>query len=187
MSTSILTSLVRGATVGDFVDLRVICSTLGVKVMITEFISDLCLLYKNDDGQVIIKVNKNLSKKEMSTLVVLALAESIIHPEKLYRERTIYDMFFLKEMRSQMHSRSFILATRLVLPEHIIEQLIISSENDFSTRKNPNTDVNFNAKNYIQESIYLPEFLNMIIKESSARLLLNNVDTSFDLKTKIRF
>jgi hypothetical protein len=186
MSMSLLNSLVRSATSGDIVDFRIICSTLGVRVALIELSSDLCILCRNKEGRVEIQINSDLCQEKMSTLAVLALAESILHPEKLYREKVVYDMFFLNDMKSKMHSRTFILATRLVLPEHIIEQLIISSENDFSTVKNPNTDYSFNAKDYVNESIYMPDFLNMIIKESSAKLLLNNVKMSFNLKTKFK-
>ena len=67
------------------------------------------------------------------------------------------------------------LATRLTIPEHIIKKLVHANEMEF-TRKSirDNTDV-FDKKSYIENSIFLPEFIESVVKESTGRLLLDNI------------
>lgn len=182
MGTAFLSSLVKSATVNDRVDLKKVCEMLGVNITLSNTMSDLCVVNLGSDSKIQVKIKASLNKKEIHTLAVMATAESVINPKKMKGEGVVYDIFFLKDLTNQMHCRAFMLATRFAVPEHIIEQLVIATENDFSSSKNPNADPKFNSREYINNSTYMPEFLNMVIKESSAKLLLDNIEVSLIIR-----
>jgi len=172
MSVSGLYHLIESATVGDSVDLKLICQTLDVHIKIDNNLQDLCKIGADKNKKIIIWLNPKLDKKTKFTLVAIALAEYIIHPEKVTSHGVLYDMFFLRELNANKATKLIMLATRLVVPEHIIEKISNSLEVQFS---NDSQTDNFDTNAYIAMANYLPEFLRCVIKESSSMFLIDNL------------
>jgi len=175
MDSSEINSLIKTATVGDVVDLKVICQALNIALKIDNELGDLCKIGVGANDKVTIWLNAKLDKKTKFTLVAIAIAEYIIHPNRVGGQGVIYDMFFLKELNSKKRSKLIMLATRLVIPEHIIEKLSDALDNQFSNDK---INDPFDADSYIANAGYLPEFIRCIIKESTSMFLLDNLPTN---------
>lgn len=172
MSSSALHRLIESATVDDIVDLKRICQTLDVKIKIDENLQDLCKVGINEQQQIIIWLNAKLDKKTKFTLVAVAVAEYLIHPNKVTGLGVLYDVFFIREMNKHKTSKLIMLATRLVIPEHIIERISKESEVNFSKEL---PEESFDVEAYIAKSNYLPEFIRCAIKQSTGMFLLDNL------------
>ncbi len=175
MDSSGINSLIQTATVDDVVDLKVICQTLNIGLKIDSELADLCKIAVGVNDRITIWLNAKLDKKTKFTLVAIAIAEYIIHPTRVSGQGVVYDMFFLKELNSKKRSKLIMLATRLVIPEHIIEKLSDALDNQFSNDKINDT---FDAESYIASAGYLPEFMRCTIKESTSMFLLDNLSTN---------
>jgi len=176
MASLSISSLIKSATVGDVVDLKIICKTLNIGLKMDSELSDLCKIEVDKNSRVVIWLDPKLDKKTKFTLVAIAVAEYLIHPARVSAQGgVVYDMFFLKELNSKKRSKLIMLATRLVIPEIIIEKLSDALDNQFSTS---GAKEKFNADSYIANSDYLPEFMRCIIKESTSMFLLENLPTN---------
>lgn len=175
MNESLLTALIKDCTVGDKIDLKKICQALHISLKADPELKDLCKIGIDDKHQNIIWINPNIDAKTRFTLIAIALAEFILHPERISGIGITYDIFSLADLHRTKHAPYMMLATRLTIPEHIIKKLVHANEMEF-TRKSirDNTDV-FDKKSYIENSIFLPEFIESVVKESTGRLLLDNI------------
>ncbi|MEW6992310.1 hypothetical protein AADZ91_16700 [Colwelliaceae bacterium 6441] len=175
MSSFGIHSLIQSATVGDTVDLKTICRTMNIKLKFDDNLQDLSKIGLDDQRQITIWLNNSLDNKTKSTLVAIAVAEYIISPEKVLQRGVVYDVFFLKDLQKNKATNLIMLATRLAIPEHIIEKLTNSIELQFSKDQSESFDPNA----YIANAVYLPEFIKCAIKQSSSMLLIDNVKNKF--------
>jgi len=172
VNSSALQNLIESATVGDIIDLKIICQTLDVKLKVDDNLQDLCRVGVNDQQQTTVWFNANLDKKTKFTFVAIAIAEHIINPDKVAETGVVYDVFFLRELNKNKRSKLLMLATRLAVPEDIIEKISQESEVSFSREQ---TSDKFNVDTYIAKSNYLPEFIRCAIKQSTGMFLLDNL------------
>ncbi|MDO6445880.1 hypothetical protein Q4493_08865 [Colwellia sp. 1_MG-2023] len=177
MSAFGLQSLIQSATIGDTVDLKSICQTLELKIRMEENSQDLCKICENDDKQIIIWLNKTLDQKTKFTFVAIAVADYILDPERVSRHGVIYDMFFLRDLSANKATKLIMLATRLAIPEHIIEKLSNALEAQFSKAEDIEP---FDADAYVRNAKYLPEFVRCAIKESTSMFLIDNLKNKFE-------
>ncbi len=177
MSSSIIQKLIESATCDDKVDLKSICQSLNITVTIDPKLQDLCRVGEDEKHKLTIWLNPTLDKKTKFTFVAIAVAESIIHPDRVTEPGVSYDVFFLRELPKYKASKLIMLATRLAMPEHIIDKLADSLEVQFT--KNNAAD-KFDSDSYITNADYLPEFLRCAIKQSSSMFLLDNISNKFD-------
>jgi len=92
-------------------------------------------------------------------LVALLLADSFIAPQKASNEGFKYEIFFLKDLRNYRLTRTLLLATRLAIPEKIINQI---------------DEFDFDIDAYTAKTNYLPSFVNNMVKNNNASFLFIN-------------
>jgi hypothetical protein len=170
-------SLIQSATVGDTVDLKSICQTLDIKIRMDDSSQDLCKINENENKQITIWLNTKLDQKTKFTFVAIAVAEYIIDADRVIKHGVVYDMFFLRDLNVNKATKLIMLATRLAVPEHIIEKLSNALEAQFSK---DNTIEPFDADEYVRNAKFLPEFIRCAIKESTSIFLVDNLKNRFE-------
>ncbi|WP_206484071.1 hypothetical protein [Thalassotalea sp. G2M2-11] len=176
MSGIDIQQLIKSATKGDTVDLKAICQKLKIKIKLDDDLKDYCKVGLDKKRHTTIWLNSSLDRKMKYTFVAIATAELIIDPIRVSEQGVTYDVFFLRELHQNKATKLIMLATRLAVPEHIIEHL--SDDLDMQFTKN-NAFNKFDSDAYIANAEYIPEFLRCVIKESSSKFLLNNVSAKF--------
>ncbi len=176
MNNSVLHNLIQSAVEGDVINLKSICDTLDVKLKADSTLHDLCRIGLDNDKQIIIWINPKVDRKTKFTLIAIAVAEYILYPERIKNQGVNYDMFFLRDLNSKKNSRQIMLATRLAIPEHMIEKIAKALEVQFIR---DDSDSDFDINDYIANSKYLPEFIRCVIKESSSLFLLDNLVNTY--------
>ena len=160
MIPSVLEKLIKSSTYGDKVNLKEITEFLNITIALDKELTDLChISLAVEDNKPVIKLNPSNDKKTKHTLVAIAIAEYILTPTRLEGAGIGYDMFFLREIYHQRYSYRMMLATRLAVPEEIINQLEAPT---------------FDTASYVARSSYLPQFIHCCVKDSSAMFLLSN-------------
>lgn len=177
MSVFGLHSLIQSATVGDIVDLKSICQTLEIKIRMDDSLQDLCKIGENENKHIIIWLKDSLDQKTKFTFVAIAVADYILDPDRVIKQGVVYDMFFLRDLSANKATKLIMLATRLAVPEHIIEKLSNALEAQFSK---DDTIEPFDADEYVRNAKYLPEFVRCAIKESSSMFLMDNLKNKFE-------
>ncbi len=159
---NVIVSLIEKHAENEVIDIMVMASSMGISVDYIEMeaSTDVAIMKQgDDDDRPIISLNKKNSIEENYTLVVLLLADCLIAPKKAHREGFKYEIFFLKDMRQFRLTRTFLLATRLAIPELIINQI---------------DEFGFNIDAYIAKTKYLPSFINNTVKNSNASFVVIN-------------
>jgi hypothetical protein len=160
MNPAIISQLIKDNTLDSFIDMSGIASSLSVRISLCPDLRDLCTLSLVKNA-VTIKINSDLDVGKRLTFVAIALAEYILTPSRVNGKGIIYDMFFLKDIYSQRFSYRMLLATRLAVPEPVIqsfgEQGIGSSAAFESFKSN---------------SSHHPDFLRCCVQEGAAMFLL---------------
>ncbi|WDE01093.1 hypothetical protein [Thalassomonas actiniarum] len=160
MIPSVLEKLIKESTHDGNVNLKEITEFFNIRIELDRQMTDLCRIYIcEEDNKPVIKLSPNNDRKTKFTLVAIAIAEFILTPSRLEGEGISYDMFFLKEIYHQRYSYRMMLATRLAVPEDIINQM---------------DQPDFDMVSYVAESDYQPQFINCCVKDSSALFLLSN-------------
>lgn len=177
MLGSPLIKLINSCTVGNKVDLKKICDTLGIALQAAPNLKDYCQIVRSKKTRKItIWLNPTLDSKTKFTLVAIATAEYILHPERILGKGISYDMFSLADIQQKKHTPYIMLATRLVMPERIIEQIIQAIDIEFESKEVREREQSFDLNAYIEQSMYLPQFIQCAVKASSGRLVLDNVE-----------
>ncbi|WP_286272399.1 hypothetical protein [Thalassotalea hakodatensis] len=165
--------LITDATKGDTVDLKQICRSLQLTLQISSELTDLCRISVNKEQKVVIQLNENIDKRTKFTFVAISAAEYLINSARVNDTGVTYDIFFLRDIHANRATNLIMLATRLAIPEHIIENIVNASEIQFTKQAN---DEIFDIDEYIRQSDYLPEFIRSVIKQSSSSFLVNTVN-----------
>ncbi|MDT0602358.1 hypothetical protein [Thalassotalea castellviae] len=171
-----LQNLIQSATVEDTVDLKSICQKLKIKIRMDDSSQDLCKIGQNSDKQIIIWLNSSLDQKTKFTFVAIAVADYMLDSDRVCKQGVVYDMFFLRDLNANKATKLIMLATRLAMPEHIIEKLSNALEVQFS-KDNKET---FDADAYVRDSKFLPEFVRCAIKESTSIFLMDNLKNKYE-------
>ncbi len=160
MIPSLIEKLIESCIVDNTINIKAIADTLGVDIVLSEDIADLCRIAVDPaTNKPVISLHPSNDQKTKHSFVAIALAEYILTPNRVTQHGINYDMFFWSDIYHQRHSYRMLLATRLAVPEFIINQL---GEPNFSTDK------------YIADSHYLPQFIRSCINNNSALFLLSN-------------
>lgn len=175
MLDSPLVQLIKSCTTGDKVDLKKICDTVSIKLKADPNLTDLCRIGRDENRQLTIWIKPSLDSKTRFTLVAIATAEYILQPERVNENGINYDLFALSDLHRKKHTPYLMLATRLAIPEHIIEKLVEAEELQFEAKSIRDNSDRFDRESYTENSIYLPEFIQCVVRESSGKLLLDNI------------
>lgn len=110
------------------------------------------------------RLNDKNSKQENNTVLALLLAEYILNASQseVLKEKYQLDVFFLRGLRNVRMSKQVILATRLVLPESVIEQA---------------GEINFDTAGYARKAGLLPEFVSCAYSDVSVHGILGMFDS----------
>lgn len=175
MNGDLITHLINEATVGDNIQLKVICEKLNIQLIAAPTLKDYCHFSRNGADELVMRLNPKIDSKTRFTLVVIAVAEYLLQPSKIEGNGITYDMFSLEGLSHKKHTPYMMLATRLAMPEHIINALLDASDNVFEKQKSTDRKLTFNSQAYIDNAIYLPQFMRAIVKESSGKLVLESL------------
>jgi len=160
MLPSLVEKLIRSCSKEDQVDVKAFSDALGVSIKLDAQLKNLCEIRFDENSQKpVISLLSSLDKKTKYTFLVIALAEYILTPERVSRTGICYDIFFLDDIYHQRHGYRMLLATRIAMPEHLIN--IISSTSP-------------EADEVITQANYLPKFLRCCVSDSSALFLIAN-------------
>lgn len=158
----VVISLIEKHSHNEVIDIMEMATSMGISVSNVEMeaTTDVATMRQGeDDARPKIELNTTNTLEQNYTLVALLLADCLIAPKKLQREGFKYEIFFLKDLRQFRLSRTFLLATRLAIPEQIINQI---------------DTFGFNIDAYIGKTNYLPSFVNNMIKNSNANFIVIN-------------
>tara|TARA_Y100000310_G_C20686999_1_gene819671 strand:- start:3372 stop:3956 length:585 start_codon:yes stop_codon:yes gene_type:complete len=153
-----LNKAVEQNTNGDIIDVRKCALDLGCKF--GSPFSD-----ATDKGRIdpvendatswaVISLNKKNSESENNTVIALLLAKFVLMLEGREIKSERIDVFFLSEMRGFRESPQMLLATRLAIPESVIEK---------------SNDLDFNSHGYAQKSSLMQKFVGSVFFISDAR------------------
>ena len=159
---NVVVSLIKKHSQDEVIDIMEMASSMGISVNTVEMqtSTDVAIMVQGqEDNRPRIELNKTNTIEQNYTLVALLLADCLIAPNKAQREGFKYEIFFLKDLRQFRLSRTFLLATRLAIPEQIINQI---------------DEFTFNIDAYIAKTKYLPGFINNMIKNSNANFIVIN-------------
>ncbi len=113
-------------------------------------------------GRTAIVLSEDNSEAENRTLIPLLLADYILNNNPDAVKRFSCDVFFLAEVRRYRASRHMFLATRLALPESIIEKI---------------SGINFDTNGYARKACLLPNFVNCAFHSHEVGGLLGLIDS----------
>lgn len=114
----------------------------------------------NLNGQTIL-LNRNNRPEEDRTVMALLMAEYLLSQLKDRSRVLTCDMFFLQDLRQYRISRQLFLATRLAIPETIINQV---------------DDIQFSAPKYARDAVLLPSFVACAYPRKDVGCLLGIID-----------
>jgi hypothetical protein len=159
---NVISALIEKHTQDEVIDIMEMAESIGISVEFVEMkrSTDVAVMKQGEeDDRPKIELNKINSLEQNHTLVALLLADSFISPEKASNEGFKYEIFFLKDLRYYRLTRTLLLATRIAIPEKIINQI---------------DEVGFDVDAYIAKSNYLPSFVHNMVKNSNASFLVIN-------------
>lgn len=177
-----LKNYVDACTKGEVIDIVKLVGVLGGKVrqgpMPTvdkgELVAEKIQADEQTDNlsEYIFQLNQQNSLAENNTVLALLLAEYVIHANhaSLLKEKYLLDVFFLRDLRNVRMSRQVILATRLALPETVIEQT---------------GHINFDTAAYARKANLMPEFVSCAYSDVSVQGILGMFD-SFHMGDMLR-
>jgi len=159
---NVVVSLIEKHSQDEVIDIMSMAASMGISVnyVVMETSTDVAIMKQVEgDSRPKIELNKTNNIEQNYTLVALLLADCLIAPKKLQRGGFKYEIFYLKDLRQYRLSRTFLLATRLAIPEQIINQI---------------DEFGFNLDAYIGKTHYLPSFINNTVKNSNASFVVIN-------------
>lgn len=160
---TVVLSLIRSNTKDQTVNVAGIATDLGIKVRLAtlEKLGELASMNQGeDDDKPVIYLNRKNDNKQNHTLVALLLAEFIINPSKPRDKGISLEVFDLQNLSEGKQSPRMLLATRLAIPEEIINKL---------------DDINFDLNKYANTTNYLPSFIRQAVKTNNAQFSLDNL------------
>jgi len=159
---NVVISLIEKHSQDEVIDIMEMAASMGISVnsVYMQTSTDVAIMGQGaNDKRPIIDLNETNTIEQNYTLVALLLADCLIAPKKAQREGFKYEIFFLKDLRQFRLTRTFLLATRLAIPEQIINQI---------------DEFGFNIDAYIAKTNYLPSFVNNMVKNSNASFVVIN-------------
>lgn len=159
---NVVVSLIEKHSQDEVIDIMVMAQSMGISVDHVEMktSTDVAIMKQGEeDKRPKIELNKTNKIEQNYTLVALLLADCLISPKKLQRGGFKYEIFFLKDLRQYRLTRTFLLATRLAIPEKIINKVDVFG---------------FNIDAYIAKTHYLPGFVNNMVTNSNANFVVIN-------------
>jgi hypothetical protein len=159
---NVVVNLIEKHSHNEVIDIMEMADSMGISVetVVMETSTDVAIMKQSEgDKRPKIELNKTNDIEQNYTLVALLLADCLIAPKKAQNDGFKYEIFFLKDLRQFRLTRTFLLATRLAIPEHIINQIDVFG---------------FNIDAYIGKTNYLPSFVNNMVKNSNASFVVIN-------------
>ncbi len=159
---NVVVSLIEKHSQNEVIDIMSMAASMGIVVESVEMVTstDVAIMKQREgEARPKIELNKTNTIEQDYTLVAILLADCLIAPKKAQGDGFKYEIFFLKDLRQYRLTRTFLLATRLAIPEQIINQIDVFG---------------FNIDAYIAKTNYLPGFVNNMVKNSNASFVVIN-------------
>lgn len=166
-----LQRIIENSTEGDKINVYHVAEQMGVSVSSRFRDSTVIATLQYPDGKCPpdIALNKNNSEAENNTAVALLLAKYCLDWGNGAVKDSKIEIFYLRELRAYKTSRQVILATRLAIPDGIIEKC---------------NDLRFNSSRYAQEAKLLPNFIDASFHIPTGSGILNLLD-SMDMSNHV--
>ena len=166
-----LQNIIEDGTDGDCIDIFQVADGMGVSLERSFEDSTIIaeLKYPDDLSGPTIHVNKKNTPGETRTSIALLLAKYCLDWGNGTLKESRVDIFYLREIRAYKTSRQVILATRLAIPDSIIEKA---------------NDLRFNSSKYAKDAKLLTNFVDSSIHIPAGSGLLTLLD-SFDFSTRV--
>lgn len=148
----------------DKIDIQSLVSYLGFKVHFKEMEDKAYIDYNGRNNYAELFINKNLSRENKNAIAVLIIAEFFVRFRDGQKKRVSFDMFYLNNIKHIKMSKQIFLATRLALPEKVINKLDTFDSDKESYSK------------YSDLPVY---FLDLAKNKSSVELYLKVTDCKF--------
>ena len=166
-----LQNIIEDGTDGDCIDIFQVADGMGVSLERSFEDSTIIaeLKYPDDLSGPTIHVNKKNTPDVTRTSIALLLAKYCLDWGNGALKDSRVDIFYLREIRAYKTSRQVILATRLAIPDSIIEKA---------------NDLRFNSSKYAKDAKLLTNFVDSSIHIPAGSGLLTLLD-SFDFSTRV--
>lgn len=140
-------------------------SYLGFKVYYKEMSDKAYIVYEGDKNYAELYLNDKLDIPDQKAITTLIIAEFFVRFKPNKSKKIVFDMFYLSNINRVKMSKQVFLATRLALPERVIEKID-----------------NFNSdKNRYAELSKLPVyFLDLARKKKSVEMHLKMTDSELN-------
>ena len=159
-----LQNIIEDGTDGDCIDIFQVADGMGVSLERSFEDSTIIAELKYPDD-----LNKKNTPDETRTSIALLLAKYCLDWGNGALKDSRVDIFYLREIRAYKTSRQVILATRLAIPDSIIEKA---------------NDLRFNSSKYAKDAKLLTNFVDSSIHIPAGSGLLTLLD-SFDFSTRV--
>lgn len=166
-----LQRIIEEHTHDDAIDVRQVANDMGVDVYddFEDSTQIASLVYPEGKCPPVLHLNKRNTPAESNTSIALLLSKYCLDWGNGTVKDSRVDIFYLRELRAYKTSRQVILATRLAIPDNIIEKC---------------NDLRFNSSRYAKEKSLLPNFVDASFHIPQGSGLLNLLD-SFEFNTTV--
>lgn len=108
---------------GELIDIPKLIEHLGFNVSFVPMQDKALIEHHANEPFASLYINESLEVKEQNTVAVFIVAEYLLRYQQGKHKRIIYDMFYLDNIKLTRMSKHTFLATRLAIPEAVIEKL----------------------------------------------------------------
>lgn len=137
-------------------------SYLGFKVYFKEMDDKAYITYDGERNYASLYLNDKLSPKDQQAIAILIISEFFVRFKQNKSKKIVFDMFYLSNINRIKMSKQVFLATRLALPERIIEKM-----DNFNSDKQRYSELS-------QLPVY---FLDLARKKKSVEMYLKMTDS----------
>ena len=137
---------------------------LGFKVYFKEMENKATIKYDGLKNYASLYINQELSLEDKNAIAVLIIAEFLVRFQQYKKKEIHFDMFYIDNIKQSKMSKQVFLATRLALPEKVINKL-----DNFDSDK----------EKYSQKAKLPVYFLDLAKKRKSVELFLQMSDCEF--------
>jgi len=149
---------------GTLIDIPKMVSYLGFKVYHKEMHDKAYIDYSGERNYAKLYLNDKLSFPDQQAIAILIISEFFVRFRQNQKKKIVFDMIYLSNINRIKMSKQVFLATRLALPEKIIEKM---------------DNFNSDKQRYSELSRLPVYFLDLARKKKSVEMYLKMTDSDF--------
>lgn len=143
------------------IDIPKLISYLGFKVLFKEMEDKAYIVYDGERNYAKLYLNDKLNFPDQQAIAILIISEFFVRFKQNKSKKIVFDMFYLSNINRIKMSKQVFLATRLALPERIIEKM---------------DNFNSDKQKYSELSKLPVYFLDLARKKKSVEMYLKMTD-----------